>query len=289
MSEPHSIERYRRSLELIARKANVPFDATSDPEQIAMAVIRAIQPRSTPSTDAEPKIGQESRPISAAVRCIRLKGCARVTVESAQVPELVVRCRDQRALNKLLTTVSGDTLTIETEPITIRHSWGTMVFGGGVGSFVAGDLHVSQPSEFSLPTQGLSVPPEFEVTVRAPHIRDLAVSGAGSLAWKDVDLSTLGIRLSGSGTIELAGTVHHLEVEVSGAGELSAYALQTDTASVRVSGSGSARVTTRQAIQACVSGSGKIKVAGQPHDRDTNVTGSGKIKFKDRTPGTGPE
>ena len=52
-------------------------------------------------------------------------------------------------------------------------------------------------------------------------------------------------------------------------------------AKLRVSGSGDIRATATDSVRARVSGSGKIKIAGNPSEKDTDVSGSGKIKFVD--------
>jgi hypothetical protein len=120
----------------------------------------------------------------------------------------------------------------------------------------------------------------FRVEVTLPNVASLRISGAGNVTYQDINQDELSLDVSGAGTIEVTGKVNRLEADVSGAGDIAAYLLSATHGRLRVSGGQYQGDCYRIRCGPCV-GVGKIKIAGNPPQRDTDVSGIGKIKFVD--------
>lgn len=135
-----------------------------------------------------------------------------------------------------------------------------------------------------------------EIYITIPEIRELNISGSGSIisqnTWLindlqlnisgsgDMDLDINGddlfARISGSGDMKLQGTLDDLNYTVSGSGNLHAFDLESQTADITISGSGSAEVTVLDRMDVRISGSGDVYYRGNP-TIDSRISGSGKV------------
>lgn len=276
------LDAHRQALKSIAAHVGTPYNEALHPETLAKAIIADID-RIVQGEANRPAPGSESRPISGTVRKIRIKGMVSTILRQGAKPELSVQCSDATMMSNVSTVVVGDTLVIDTEPtLVLTHQHGTMIFHGSIGSIAGGDIIVDGKTRVRRGQQSVLASPEMEVSVTLPDIADIEIEGSGSTTYTGFTQENLSVHLSGSGNLELQGEGHHLEAEISGSGELSAYDLQVTRADLRVSGSGAIRAAVLQSVRARVSGSGRIKIAGNPVERDARVTGSGKIKFVGR-------
>ncbi len=114
------------------------------------------------------------------------------------------------------------------------------------------------------------------VTVSAPQVAGLSLSGSGDVSATGVDAPKLDVSLSGSGQIEVAGRVDALTATISGSGDLQLQELVAASAVVRISGSGDAHVHATQRLDAHVSGSGDVRYRGAAQV-DARVSGSGAV------------
>ncbi len=138
-------------------------------------------------------------------------------------------------------------------------------------------------------------PVVFRVTT--PELEEVEVSGSGEVSLPDARTDRLRIRVSGSGSISMSGTVDQLRadidgsgsitasgsagdlrVDVSGSGSFQGVELSVEDADVSVSGSGSAVVNASGRLRADVSGSGSIAYVGEPAELQTSIEGSGSIR-----------
>jgi hypothetical protein len=99
------------------------------------------------------------------------------------------------------------------------------------------------------------------------------VSGSGGVILGQVRGDNARIAISGSGTVQTSGTVRTLNVRVSGSGSADLAALSTDQGDLASSGSGGISATVRQSVVARTSGSGPIRVYGQPAQKDIGGRG----------------
>ncbi len=270
--------------------------------------------------DTSSGTSHQSRDITADVHKIRIEsGAIKVILKQSPTPLLVVRAT-AGILPKVLTIIEGNRLTISPESLVITRQDGngaTVIanggnviirggsggskniqinsvrgavqisgsgnvvmqnfYGGVRGNVVAGDLvmgttraHEMQDGQFVA-----------EVTIELPCIKDINVRGSAQVEYLSHQHDDLAVEISGSARAILGGTVRELDIEISGSAVVQASGLRATKARLRVSGSGSIRATTLESVKARVSGSGQVRIAGNPVNRDTDVSGSGRIHFVD--------
>lgn len=82
--------------------------------------------------------------------------------------------------------------------------------------------------------------------------------------------------ISGSGKINISGGAKTAQINVSGSGEFNGKNLNTDDSDLKISGSGSVLITANKTLDAALSGSGKIRYSGNARVTQTK-SGSGSI------------
>lgn len=282
---------YQAALQRIAQHVGVPGHQLP-PDRLATAICNGIDAFFGKVAPVASAPGSESRPVPANIRKIKLSGAVDVVVRQGTEPKMEVFANDATDLPKILTTVSGDCLTVDNEPMVIVSSGrGIMQIIHGHGNtqiagrdyFEGGSIHIGR-NYGSVCGNGNSVeqrtgPLGFRVEVTLPNVAGLRISGAGNVVYRDIDQDELSLDVSGAGTIEVTSKVNRLEADVSGAGDIAAYLLSAAHSRLRVSGAGNIKATATASVVARVSGIGKIKIGGNPPQRDTDVSGMGKIKF----------
>ncbi|PKV76207.1 putative autotransporter adhesin-like protein [Pontibacter ramchanderi] len=83
-------------------------------------------------------------------------------------------------------------------------------------------------------------------------------------------------RLTGSGSIDLAGEAGAQEISLSGSGNVKAFGLRSGSAGVNLSGSGNVEVHAANELAVTISGSGNVYYQGSPTINST-ISGSGKV------------
>jgi len=275
---------YHKAMQKIANHVGVDIGGKPNTEQWADEICAGID-RLAGQVSTKVEAGTEERKIAAGVRNIKLDGCVNVVVVQGDKPGLTIRCEDKNYLPKVLTSVSGNTLTIDNEPTMITQVGGiTSIFKGAVQQIAGRNIINRGPTQMAMGNGNIQIStsiggPLAEVTVVLPEVSGLRIKGAGKVAYHGFSQEELNIDITGSGDVDLDGKAERLEADISGSGEVAAYRLTVKTARLRVSGSGDIRATVTESVRARVSGSGKIKISGNPAERDTDVSGSGKIKF----------
>lgn len=259
------ISDYHAALQRIAQHVGVA--SQMPPDRLATAICSGIDALVGKESLVASAPGSESRAIPANIHKIKLSGAVDVVVRQGTEPKMEVFANDATDLPKILTTVSGDCLTVDNEPMMIVSS------GRGITQ-----RHITQSGSILV---GRNFGTVIEVTL--PNVATLRISGAGNVIYQDIDQDELSLDVSGTGTIEVTGKVNRLEADVSGAGDIFAYLLSAANGRLRVSGAGNIKATATTSVVARVSGVGKIKIAGNPPQRDTDVSGMGKIQFVDRS------
>jgi hypothetical protein len=82
--------------------------------------------------------------------------------------------------------------------------------------------------------------------------------------------------ISGSGKIIAKGKVENAKITIAGSGNFEGKGLQTTNSSVKVSGSGNITISADKTLEALMSGSGNIRYSGNPSIKSTK-SGSGSI------------
>lgn len=103
-----------------------------------------------------------------------------------------------------------------------------------------------------------------------------ALSGSGNIEIADASCKDADILLTGSGNIDIMGKSDNGHLRISGSGSISADEFQLNSATETISGSGNIFTHVISSLTAVISGSGNIYLKGNPSINQT-VSGSGKI------------
>ncbi len=117
----------------------------------------------------------------------------------------------------------------------------------------------------------------LRVTVSTPALDGISISGSASAQASGVTAERFAASISGSGSMEVAGTAGRLEASVSGSGEMHLFGLAVRRAVVNVSGSGDIQLSAAEALSVEVSGSGDVRYRGNPA-REVRISGSGSVE-----------
>jgi hypothetical protein len=134
------------------------------------------------------------------------------------------------------------------------------------------------------------------VTVVAPRVTGLLVSGSGDILADGLTPTTLSARVEGSGDIRLTGVaadaltlavagsgditasgrVARLQVSVAGSGDIRAEGLAASAVEVSIAGSGDVKVQADKTLAVNIAGSGDVVYAGNPVLKQA-IVGSGSV------------
>ncbi len=186
-----------------------------------------------------------------------------------------------------LTLVHGSmpSIVIDTDPETLEHlkvevENGRLVLG--MKSWLDHLFHTWSKVNYTVTYTALNeVSVSGSCKVRADEIEadrfKFSISGSGSLAVGLLTANDLEIRISGSASIDLAGTAKYEEMRISGSGKVAARDLACQAAKVRVSGSGDLTLNVSEKLDVSISGSGSVHYLGSPQI-DQSISGSGSVK-----------
>ncbi len=122
-----------------------------------------------------------------------------------------------------------------------------------------------------------------ECTEKTPQSEWRSIYGVRAQARKPIYTDpflvavSLDVILSGSGNIDLVGSLENQDVTISGSGDYEGADLESLIAEVLISGSGSVNVRVEDQLDVLISGSGNVRYYGSP-ELDQSVTGSGSIR-----------
>lgn len=134
------------------------------------------------------------------------------------------------------------------------------------GSLVIGDLPGSYTAKSPM-----------SVTVSAPSLDALTLTGSGVIAVTGIEAESLTVRLPGSGVLRATGAATKLDVTLDGSGDAQLEQLIAGDVRAVVSGSGRIVLTATKSLDASVPGSGAIMYSGDPREVTKSITGSGAI------------
>lgn len=118
------------------------------------------------------------------------------------------------------------------------------------------------------------------INIAYPRLDAVELKGSGNINVANLDQDTFEVLLKGSGDIDLKGTVGHAILTLSGSGDIDAISLKALRVDAKLKGSGDIEATATSAADVRLSGSGDIKIYGNPVSQESKCSGSGDIKFK---------
>lgn len=104
------------------------------------------------------------------------------------------------------------------------------------------------------------------------------LSGSGTLNAQALKGDFFRGRVSGSGKMNLGGSMAEASINIAGSGTIRAFDLEVDEMKCNIAGSGDIEIRVNNRIDADIAGSGRIKYKGNPSSIKQNVAGSGSIR-----------
>jgi hypothetical protein len=147
----------------------------------------------------------------------------------------------------------------------------------------------------------INLVPTRDVTfdLHIAEMKEIKISGAGSvqsdmLEVKDLKIDSSGLgnivlgiygeslitKISGAARFEVSGEVKTQEIDISGLGTYNAKDLISNDCKISISGSGNAEVNVVQNLEIEISGLGSVEYMGSPSVKQ-NISGGGSIKSLD--------
>ncbi len=209
------------------------------------------------------EIATEERTV-AAYTAVEVSGSVDVVLTQGTVGQLRVTTH-REYLPKIITQVEGGVLKVDVQHLGLARNIRRMVV------HIPVDSHLERVT-----TKGSGdVNGEGEI---APKKLKLQTNGSGDIAlW--VKANSVTAISKGSGDMMLKGEVEQLNVESVGSGDILTKNLKAREVVVTTKDSGDVWVFASERVKATSSGSGDIKVSGNPKQREQRTTGSGDISF----------
>lgn len=107
---------------------------------------------------------------------------------------------------------------------------------------------------------------------------DVSVAGAADADIENLTAGALAVRVTGAGTVRVAGTADEFTVLINGSADVRAAGLKAKAVAVTVAGSGAVAVWAAEKLTAEVSGSGSVRYKGGPAEVTQTVSGSGSVR-----------
>ena len=202
------------------------------------AAIAFLAGCSRPGIQGDGVIKTEDRPISEFSKLVAEGG---YQIKWFSGKSALTISTDQNLLPHIRTSVSGDTLRIDSD-------------------------------ENLAPTKGITI------TLSSAALADARFTGgihftAGHLSGRNLRLES-----TGAADISVAGSVTHLEANLTGASHLSAKSLRTQTATLSLLGASDAHVNVSDTLKVSITGAGSLTYSGNPKSVVQNITGAGRVQ-----------
>lgn len=170
---------------------------------------------------------------------------------------------DDNLLTAIKTDVSGDTLTLSTEPGADIDPTNGVTYRLGCPVVTVAVLSGAGAIDLA----GCTTADGLQIEL----------SGAGTILAPDLDASTVRVSLGGAGGIVASGRTDRLDVVQSGAGDFDGRDLRADAASAESLGAGTTTLWAVDELYVSVTGVGTVRYYGRPEVSST-ITGVGTIE-----------
>lgn len=117
----------------------------------------------------------------------------------------------------------------------------------------------------------------LDVTVTAPMLAGLELSGASDVDLTDLDQPEFSLDASGAADVRASGKVRKLTVNTSGAGDLDFEKLATEDATVQIAGVGDVDIAATGAVSVSISGAGDVTLHLRPRVLTSSIGGMGSV------------
>lgn len=221
--------------------------------------------------------------LDARVMRVKLDGVIDLKLRQGTTPSLTIYA-EKRAMEKVMSSVAGDTLHLETEGRNIklgRSSTRAELVLPMLREVVSEGVGTTEISGFSGDELELTMDGAGSMKVVCDYKSLKAnLGGVGSMHLWVSENESVELDLRGAGYITLGGHSKMLKATLGGLGGLNAQQFQADSVNVDLSGLGNATVNAKTNATLNLSGLGSVTVYGKPLNRNVSVDGLGKVSWK---------
>lgn len=121
---------------------------------------------------------------------------------------------------------------------------------------------------------------ELSVDIKTPSLNSTSVSGVASVEIQKAQGPELTLVLSGAGNMNANGTVDHANLVITGAGSMATRDLRAKSLRITMSGAGKADVFASDTLDVTISGAGSVSYYGNPGQVKKNISGVGFVTNK---------
>ncbi|MES2264387.1 MAG: DUF2807 domain-containing protein [Pseudomonadota bacterium] len=225
----------------------------------------------------------ETRAIDARVVRVMLNGMIDLKLRRGETPALTLT-GDRRAMARITSTQSGDTLHLDTETRGFKFNRSALrveLVLPALRELVSEGMGATELSGFSGDEIELTLDGAGSMKVNCNYRTIRAnLGGVGSMQIWASENDSVELDLHGAGYITLGGRSKALKATMSGLGSLNAQQFQAESVNLDMSGLGNASVNARQNVSLNLSGLGSVTVYGKPLNRSISVDGLGKVSWK---------
>lgn len=248
---------------------------STDLASVVSLAVSIIEPVSSPFTDQRELGGSVSR--------IRVSSSVNVRIIQGETPAVKVVAHSKRNASKMITREDGDILFIEQEPTVIHsRSGATKIIAGRVGQVLSnfsGAMNINMSGD-SITINGTNILDSEYIEITARQMTSIELQGSSDVSYENFNQKEFSVSLYGSGDVYLSGTVDDLKISIMSSGDVKGKNLIAKKAKLEVMGSGTIKANVANEVEALVTGSGDIKVTGNPVKQSRRVVGSGSITIK---------
>ena len=124
----------------------------------------------------------------------------------------------------------------------------------------------------------------MKVTVFAPSVSCISISGASEMLATQIDCERLDLSLSGASDLRISGTAEMLEASLSGASDLMGHGLSVSRACLVQSGASDAAIHVEEFLEASLSGASDLTYTGSPERVSAETSGAAEVIHKGSRP-----
>jgi hypothetical protein len=124
-----------------------------------------------------------------------------------------------------------------------------------------------------------NLPDGQTVTIELPPraLRNVRLSGSATALLGPLDQPALALTVSGSGHVQVSGTVERMTVTIRGSGDIRLNDVAMKRLATRIAGSGNLEAGPKEEADITIAGSGNVRLLSRPATLNTKIAGSGRI------------
>lgn len=157
--------------------------------------------------------------------------------------------------------------------VMVEHKGDTlMIVGGGGGFLNINDL----PGVPKIELPKLPVGDPLEMIIDVKDLKGILITGTGKVEVDGIQSKNLSIGLTGTGSLQVAGTSERLELNITGQASYDGKGLVAQTMQIKHNGQNKAVVNVRKQLDVSILGAGVVEYQGTPAVR-RSIIGQGRV------------